>query len=87
VTRNLPAPSSAKRPRIRTATRSRCNFIWPLSALSAEDAGDGTLADKLFSDLPGLAFALRALATLQSLLAIVLAFLFALAVRRRFQIS
>lgn len=66
---------------------SWANVFKPLSALSAEGTGYGTLASKLVTDLPALSFAVRALATLQSLLAIVLAFLFALAVRRRFQIS
>lgn len=74
---------------------SAFSFSWnntfrPLSALSAEVVrqGDGSwLSTMLYGFGPAFGFALRALATVQSLLAIVLAFLFALAVRRRFQIS
>ncbi|KAF0177360.1 MAG: hypothetical protein FD124_426 [Alphaproteobacteria bacterium] len=66
---------------------SWANVFKPLSALTSEASGEGTLGDRLLIDRPGIAFAVRAVATLQSLLAIVLAFLFALAVRRRFQIS
>jgi hypothetical protein len=67
---------------------SWANVFKPLSALTEEATKDNTLADKVLSDTtPWLSFIVRALATLQSLLAIVLAFLFALAVRRRFQIS
>lgn len=72
------------------ATFSWNNTFRPLSALSVDvvRAGDGSwLAALLYEFGPGPGFGVRALATLQSLLAIVLAFLFALAVRRRFQIG
>jgi len=66
------------------------NVFRPFSALSAEDVprGDPTLAAALLHEHGGAVGAgVRAVATLQSLLGIVLAFLFALAVRRRFQIT
>lgn len=66
---------------------SWANVFKPLSALSGEAVKEGTLGHALLNDRPGVSFAVRAVSTLQSLLAIVLAFLFALAVRRRFQIS
>ncbi|MBL8531418.1 MAG: pentapeptide repeat-containing protein [Hyphomonadaceae bacterium] len=67
---------------------SFANVFRPLSSLSGSDFERGTLAHRLLTiDTPGWTSAVRALSTLQSLLAIVLAFLFALAVRRRFQIN
>ncbi len=69
------------------------NVFKPLSALSTENdfRDKNALAFRLlYNDAGGVdgqGFAVRALSTLQSLLALVLAFLFALAVRRRFQIS
>ncbi len=66
---------------------SWANVFKPLSALTGEAAATATLGHQLLNDQPWIAFCLRALATVQSLFAIVLAFLFALAVRRRFQIS
>lgn len=66
---------------------SWANVFKPLSALSADGKAAGTLGDRLLDGGPAVAFAVRSVATLQSILAIVLAFLFALAVRRRFQIS
>lgn len=69
------------------------NVFKPLSALSTENdfRDKNALAFRLlYNDAGGVdgqGFAVRAVSTLQSLLAIVLAFLFALAVRRRFQIS
>ena len=66
---------------------SWANVFKPLFALSADAQAQGTLGDRLLGATPWVAFAVRAAATIQSLLAIVLAFLFALAVRRRFQIN
>lgn len=67
---------------------SLTNVFKPLSALSSEAAVRGSLAEKLLTQAGyGWTTGVRALAILQSILAIVLAFLFALAVRRRFQIS
>ena len=74
---------------------SALDFSWgnvfrPLSALSENAAAvrDGSMIDKLLTEAgDGYAWGVRLLATIQSLLAIVLAFLFALAVRRRFQIN
>ncbi len=67
---------------------SWANVFKPLSALNGEATDQGTLTHELLNDpTPWVSAAVRAVATLQSLLAIVLAFLFALAVRRRFQIS
>lgn len=66
---------------------SWANVFKPLSALTAEGTPAGSLGEKLLSHSPLIGSLLRVAATLQSLLAIVLAFLFALAVRRRFQIS
>lgn len=66
---------------------SWANVFKPLSALTADGTPTGSLGEKLLSHSPLVGSALRIAATLQSLLAIVLAFLFALAVRRRFQIS
>lgn len=69
------------------------NVFKPLSALSTENdfRDKNALAFRLlYNDAGGVdgqGFAVRAVSTLQSLLALVLAFLFALAVRRRFQIS
>lgn len=69
------------------------NVFKPLSALSTEnDFRDrNALAFRLLyntsGSVDGQGFAVRAVSTLQSLLALVLAFLLALAVRRRFQIS
>ena len=66
------------------------NVFKPLSALSPEGVQreERTLAATLLYERGGaVAAGVRALATLQSLMAIILAFLFALAVRRRFQIS
>ncbi|MES1156942.1 MAG: pentapeptide repeat-containing protein [Alphaproteobacteria bacterium] len=60
----------------------------PLSALTAEGTPPHTLGQRLLTETgPGWNSGIRVLATIQSLFAIVLAFLFALAVRRRFQIS
>jgi hypothetical protein len=67
---------------------SWANTFKPLSALTSDGLGEGTVSATLLKTAPApVQFAVRALATLQSLLAIVLAFLFALAVRRRFQIT
>lgn len=67
---------------------SLTNVFRPLSALSSEAAVHGSLAERLLTQAGyGWTTGVRALAILQSILAIVLAFLFALAVRRRFQIS
>ena len=66
---------------------SWANVFKPLFALSADAQVEGSLGDRLLGATPWVAFAVRAAATIQSLLAIVLAFLFALAVRRRFQIN
>ncbi len=66
------------------------NVFKPLSALSEDAASvrDGSMIDLLLTETgDGWPLVVRMIATLQSLLAIVLAFLFALAVRRRFQIS
>lgn len=66
------------------------NVFRPFSALGD---GEGPLAKNMVTQQllidagQGWAFAARAVATLESLLAIVLAFLFALAIRRRFQIG
>lgn len=67
---------------------SFANVFRPLASLSRDVFEQGTLAHNLLTqDAPGWSSGVRALATLQSLLAIVLAFLFALSVRRRFQIN
>jgi hypothetical protein len=66
---------------------SLTNTFRPLSALSAEGLREATLGQKLLQRDDFTALGVRALSIVQSLLAIVLAFLFALAVRRRFQIS
>lgn len=66
---------------------SWANVFKPLSALTADGTPEGSLGAKLLGHSPVVGSLLRVAATLQSLLAIVLAFLFALAVRRRFQIS
>lgn len=69
------------------------NVFRPFSALSTDvDYGDSNpLAARLLYNaagtVDGQGLAVRAVSTLQSLCALVLAFLFALAVRRRFQIS
>lgn len=69
------------------------NVFKPLSALSTENdfRDKNALAFRLlYNDAGGVdgqGFAVRAVSTLQSLFALVLAFLFGLAVRRRFQIS
>ena len=66
---------------------SWANVFKPLFALSTDAQAEGSLGDRLLGATPSVAFAARAAATIQSLFAIVLAFLFALAVRRRFQIN
>ena len=68
---------------------SWANVFKPLSALSSDAvAKDGSMMKLLLTQGgDGYAFGVRMIATLQSILAIVLAFLFALAVRRRFQIT
>ncbi len=70
------------------------SFAWhnafaPFSALDASKAGGGDawLNDVLFGTHAGFAMALKVAATVQSLLTLLLAFLFALAARRRFQIN
>jgi hypothetical protein len=67
---------------------SWANVFKPLQALGEASTKDGSMMRLMLTEAgDGYAFGVRALATLQSLLAIVLAFLFALAVRRRFQIN
>lgn len=66
---------------------SWANVFKPLSALTAEGATGSALAKTLLGGDPLAASLVRVVATVESLFAIVLAFLFALAVRRRFQIS
>lgn len=67
------------------------NVFRPLSALSTEAPREGDasrLAGKLLYDYGGgFAAAVRAVATLQSLLGLTIAFLFGLSIRRRFQIE
>jgi uncharacterized protein YjbI with pentapeptide repeats len=66
---------------------SLTNTFRPLSALSAEGIREGAVGARLLEHDDFTALGVRAISIVQSLLAIVLAFLFALAVRRRFQIS
>ena len=68
---------------------SWANMFKPLSALAdGENLKDGSMMKLLLTEAgDGWAFGVRLIATVQSLFSIVLAFLFALAVRRRFQIS
>lgn len=67
---------------------SWANTFRPLSALTSDGIHNDTIAGQLFVTASAATqFAMRAVATLQSLLVLVLAFLFALAVRRRFQIN
>lgn len=67
------------------------NVFRPLSALATEAPREGDasrLAGKLLYDYGGgFAAVVRAVATLQSLLGVILAFLFGLSLRRRFQIE
>ena len=65
---------------------SLINVFKPLSALTADGLRGGTLGERLLNAGDWLPLGVRALAVMQSLFAIVVAFLFALAVRRRFQI-
>ncbi len=74
---------------------SACSFSWsnifhPLSALSAEGYDSNStswLGQLLGAHGEGYALCVKMIATLQSILSIILAFLFSLSVRRRFQIS
>lgn len=67
---------------------SWANVFRPLSALTATSDPEGTLSERLFAqDNPPLHAALVVGSTIESILAILLAFLFALSVRRRFQIT
>lgn len=73
---------------------SAFSFAWhnafaPFSALDASKSGGGDawLNDVLFGAHTGFAMVLKVAATVQSLLTLLLAFLFALAARRRFQIN
>lgn len=76
-------------------TASAYTFAWnnifrPLSALSAEGVAPyepSWASAVLYGYGPGWGLLVRFLATLQSLIAIVIVFLLALAIRRRFQIS
>jgi uncharacterized protein YjbI with pentapeptide repeats len=71
-------------------TFSLNNTLRPLSVLSAENIRreDATwVSAMLYHFGPGYGFGIRLLASFQSLLSVMLAFLFALAVRRRFQIG
>ncbi|MEZ5945311.1 MAG: pentapeptide repeat-containing protein [Hyphomonas sp.] len=78
---------------VQAADLSWGNVFKPLSALSTENdfKDKNALAFRLLYDEEGgvdlYGFGIRAVSTVQSLFAIVLAFLLALAVRRRFQIS
>lgn len=66
---------------------SLTNTFRPFSALSAEDIREESLGGRLLTYDALTALGTRVLSILQALLSIVLAFLFALAVRRRFQIG
>lgn len=71
-------------------TFSLNNMLRPLSVLSPENVrrDDATWTSAMLYHFgPGYGFGIRLLASLQSLLSVMLAFLFALAVRRRFQIG
>jgi len=68
------------------------NFSWtnaarPLSALSDQPGESRTIVGVIFRHDVWMDFAARALSTLESLLSVMLVFLFALAVRRRFQMN
>ena len=73
---------------------SAFGFAWhnafaPFSALDAGKSGNGDvwLNDVLFGSHAGFAMVVKVAATVQSLVTLLLAFLFALAARRRFQIN
>jgi hypothetical protein len=70
-------------------TFSWTNIFQPFSALGADaQSPDESWTRQLLFEFPsGFGFAVRMLATFESLIAIVLVFLFALAVRRRFQMD
>ncbi|MCW3848096.1 pentapeptide repeat-containing protein [Sphingomonas sp. LB-2] len=63
------------------------NSFKPFSAFSVEGMPQGSLGTKLLSYNEWVLLLVKLLATMQSILSIVLGFLFALAVKRRFQIS
>lgn len=63
------------------------NVFRPLSLLTPENVRSDTLVGALLLHDDWTALGVRVLATVESLLAVILAFLFALAVRRRFQLS
>ena len=67
---------------------SLSNVFKPFSSLAESSTTPKSLADLLLSHKkPGLSFAVRLVATLQSFISIVLLFLSGIALRRRFQIS
>lgn len=61
--------------------------VFPFGAFGSVPESNSWLRELLFAHGPGWGFLVRAIATFESLVALVLAFLFALALRRRFQIS
>jgi hypothetical protein len=63
------------------------NSFRPFSALSAKDFDEGTLGRLLLTHSDGIKLLLQGIAILQSLTALLLLFLFGLALRRRFRIS
>ena len=66
---------------------SLTNTFRPLSALTAEGFREATLGKRLLEHSDLIALVVRLFSILQSLIALILAFLFGLAVRRRFQIA
>lgn len=79
-------PGWAFDPGFLEALRYSLSRVLPFGAFGAERK-DWPWLDRFLSDAGAWSLAVRAVASLESLFAIVLAFLFALAVRRRFQIS
>lgn len=62
------------------------NTLRPLAALSG-DAGNGTIIERLLKVSPGVSVCVKAVAAIESLLSVTLAFLSALAVRRKFEMN